>query len=207
MADIDLELIKANTQGVYDRNAKLWDQQRPKNLFEKCWLEKFAACLPTEGRILDLGCGSGDPVGAFFLEQGFELLGIDYSEAMIALARNKYANAEWRVGDMRELSMKEKFAGIYSWDGWFHLSVDEQRRELPAIADRVAPGGALMLTVGDKEGEVIGKVCNEDVYHASLSAGEYVSLLRGSGFSEADVFSNQDEKGGRTVLFGQKRGV
>jgi SAM-dependent methyltransferase len=49
------------------------------------------------GLVVDLGCGSG--IGAELLcAAGFDVLGIDQSEAMIALARRRAPASEFRVG-------------------------------------------------------------------------------------------------------------
>lgn len=49
-----------------------------------------------EGLIVDLGCGSGLWARAL-AEAGYEVLGIDISEAMIAIARKRVPDAEFRV--------------------------------------------------------------------------------------------------------------
>lgn len=43
--------------------------------------------LPPEGRVLDLGCGTGAPTAAMIAEAGREVVGIDVSPEMLALAR------------------------------------------------------------------------------------------------------------------------
>jgi SAM-dependent methyltransferase len=46
--------------GLYQRHAHEFDRERWRNLFERPWLDRFAALLPRGGSILDLGCGSGN---------------------------------------------------------------------------------------------------------------------------------------------------
>lgn len=52
-----------------------------------------------EGLVVDLGCGSGWWARALF-EAGYQVLGIDISEAMIAIARKRVPQAEFRVGSL-----------------------------------------------------------------------------------------------------------
>ncbi|MEM8697008.1 MAG: class I SAM-dependent methyltransferase [Pseudomonadota bacterium] len=200
-----IEAAKTATRGIYERQARTWDRERPRSLYEKPWLDRFAARIAPGGRLLDLGCGAGDPVGAYFIAQGFELIGIDYSEAMIDLARERYPEAEWRVQDMRTLDLNGSFDGIFSWDGFFHLTVDEQRTVLPDLADRVRNGGAMLLSVGPGEGEVTGTVGGETVYHASLSEIEYRDILKKSGFRKITFVAEDPECGGRSLLMGSDR--
>ncbi|QLC24959.1 class I SAM-dependent methyltransferase [Parasphingopyxis algicola] len=195
-----IEAAKTATRDVYERQARTWDRQRPRSLYEKPWLDRFAARIPPGGRLLDLGCGAGDPVGTYFIGKGFALVGVDYSETMIALARERHSGAEWHVQDMRMLDASGPFDGICSWDGFFHLSVEEQRAALPDLANRIGDGGAMLLTVGPGEGEVTGTVGGETVYHASLSEIEYRDILRKSGFRKIAFVAEDAECGGRSVL-------
>jgi len=55
--------------GLYEDNAAAWDVQRGRDLFEQPWLERFRALLPDGGGVLDLGCGSGQPIARGFIER------------------------------------------------------------------------------------------------------------------------------------------
>lgn len=191
---------KSATRDVYERQAGSWDRDRSRSLYEKPWLDRFAAAIAPNGRLLDLGCGTGDPIAAYFIDAGFTLVGIDYAESMIALARNRYPQAEWHVQDIRQLDLNGRFDGLYSWDGFFHLSTDEQRTALPDLAQRISDGGAMLLTVGTGEGEVTGTVGGETVYHASLSEAEYRDILEQAGFRQIIFVPEDPECQGRSVL-------
>lgn len=54
-----------------------------------------------EGLVVDLGCGSG-LWARELLQAGYRVLGIDISEAMIEIAREKAPGAEFRVGSLFE---------------------------------------------------------------------------------------------------------
>ncbi len=60
-------------------------------------------------------------------------------------------------------------------------------------------GGALLLTVGHKAGEVLGMVEGEKVYHSSLSPQEYKHILGSGGFQDVDL-AIKDKDCDRTVL-------
>jgi SAM-dependent methyltransferase len=53
-------------------------------------------------RVLDIGCGTGVFLG-LVADRGAETFGIDASEALIALARERLPDADLRVGDMEAL--------------------------------------------------------------------------------------------------------
>jgi ubiquinone/menaquinone biosynthesis C-methylase UbiE len=67
----------ANIISVYDRYASRWAKDRGKVLIETSWLDRFCALLPQGGSVLDVGCGTGDPIGAYLVSCGYELTGID----------------------------------------------------------------------------------------------------------------------------------
>ncbi|MEM5515702.1 class I SAM-dependent methyltransferase [Henriciella sp. AS95] len=192
---------------VYERQAGFWQRQRRRDLYEQNWLDKFLDGLPVGGRLLDLGCGMGEPIGAYFLRAGYDLVGTDYSEAMISLARVNQPRGNWQVRDMRQSFADGNFDGICSWDAFFHLSIDDQRNLLPRLCSRVKAGGAILLTVGPSEGEVGGHVGGEPVFHASLSPEEYREILGAGGFANIEFVPEDPSTAGRSVLLGRSRRV
>lgn len=202
----DIKTAKAATQNVYERCAKSWDRERPGLDCERSWLDRFCASLPKGARLLDLGCGTGEPIGEYFLKAGYDVVGVDYAEAMIALARKRFQQGRWLHQDIRRLSVEGTFDGVYSWNGFFHLSAQEQRAAIPDLAARVRVGGAMLLTVGSREGEVIGTVSGENVYHASLSPDEYRRLLASAGFRDIVLVLEDPECQGHSVLLAVDKG-
>src|SRR6185295_13279808 len=62
-------------------------------------LDIFARHGISDGLVVDLGCGSG-LWAEQLIARGFEVLGIDISEAMIRLARRRAPQAEFRVASL-----------------------------------------------------------------------------------------------------------
>ena len=198
------ELAKT-TQDVYERNAARFDAERAKALFERSWLDRFLSFIPIKGHVLDLGCGSGDPIAKYIIGQGYKLTGADASAAMLSLARKKFPDGDWRKADMRTLDLPERFHGILGWDSFFHLTRDEQRSVLPKIAAHLAPSGVVMLTVGPGDGEVTVHVGDDTVYHASLSIEEYTAILAAHGVTVIEFMVDDPECGHHTILLAQKQ--
>ena len=78
---------------IYRRHADAFASQRPRALFEKSWLDKFISAMGGQGRIVDIGCGNGQPIAGYFIQQGFQLTGIDGSAAMLARARHSFPHS------------------------------------------------------------------------------------------------------------------
>lgn len=195
------------TRRVYERQALRYETNRSHHMTERSWLERFAAGVPQSGHVLDLGCGSGEPIGAWLTGAGFRVTGVDFAEPMLELARKRWPGGDWRHADMRELDLPELFDGIIAWDSFFHLTPDEQEACIPRLARHLAPGGALMLTVGPDAGETGGTVGDERVYHASLSPDDYRAQLNDCGLSVIDFVANDPACGGHSVLLSQKQGL
>jgi SAM-dependent methyltransferase len=167
---------------LYERHAADWDKQRGRALSEKSWLDRFLALLPPAVSILDIGCGSGEPIARYLLEQGYEVTGADSSAALIDICKNRFPDRDWLVADMRKLSLKRHFGGILAWDSFFHLCPEDQRIMFPIFRSHAAPKAALMFTSGPLDGEAIGTYKDEPLYHGSLDAEEYRTLLKQNGF-------------------------
>jgi trans-aconitate methyltransferase len=192
------------TRGVYNRQAQAFDAGRGRGLFEEGWLRRFADLLPAAPHVLDLGCGAGEPIAAWLMDQGFRVTGTDFADDMLALAQARWPDGDWRVADMRAFDAAEKFDGIIGWNSFFHLTPEEQRTCLPRLAQALRPGGVLMLTVGTFEGAVTGSVGAEKVYHASLSPCEYTTLLETNGL-ELRAFVAEDKTcNDHTVLLARR---
>ncbi len=187
--------------GLYERHALEWagDRSQPGRFMEKGWLDRFTALIRPAGTILDLGCGFGKPMAAYLLAKGFRVCGVDSSPTMISLCRRNFPANEWIVADMRTLSLAQRFAGVMAWDSFFHLTHDDQRNMFPIFAAHAAPGAPLLFTSGPKHGEAIGTLRGEALFHASLDAQEYCTLLGASGFAVVDYRVEDPDCGGHTV--------
>lgn len=75
--------------------------------------------------ILEVGCGCGHR-GKFFINKGYDYVGLDISEGMLKIARRKYPKIKFIQGDVRKLSLKEKFdAIIFVGVGSTYLTKDD----------------------------------------------------------------------------------
>jgi len=189
---------------LYERNAHNWDVDRGHVLgVEKLWLDRFISLLPRGASILDLGCGSAEPIARYLIEQGFDVGGVDASPTLISVCCSRFPEQEWLVGDMRTLSLGKRFRGVIAWDSFFHLKHEDQRRMFPIFRDHSAPRAALLFTSGPSHGEVIGSYRGEPLYHASLAGAEYRSLLRSNGFAVVEHVMEDPDCGHHTVWLAQ----
>lgn len=190
--------------GLYEDNAAAWAKARSGSGGKEApWLERFASLLPAGGTVLDIGCGSAEPIARDLIRAGFGLTGVDSSARLIAICQERFPDEEWIVADMRRLDLGRRFDGLVAWHSLFHLAPDDQRALFPRLAAHAAPGAILMFTSGDDEGVRIGEWQGEPLYHASLSPAAYRSLLEASRFSVLDFRPRDPETGDATVWIAQ----
>jgi SAM-dependent methyltransferase len=194
-----------NVVDLYERNAENWDRDRGRDLPEKRWLEDFLRLVPSGGSILDIGCGSAEPIGRFFIKQGYAVTGVDSSPTLIDICRRRFPAQNWIVADMRELCPDAEFNAIIAWDSFFHLSPEHQRPMFPVFRKLSAPNAALLFTSGPVGGEVIGEYRGEPLYHGSLEGAEYRELLDRHGFAVVSHVVEDVTCGGRTIWLAQLR--
>jgi SAM-dependent methyltransferase len=167
---------------LYEENAAAWDRLRSRELEERGWIDAFTAHLPAGASILDLGCGSGEPIARHLIERGYRLTGVDSSPSLIAMCRERFPEHEWLVADMRQLDLGRRFDRLLAWHSLFHLHFDDQRAMFPRFAAHARPGAILIFSSGSMHGEAFGEWQGEPLYHASLAQEEYRALLEGHGF-------------------------
>jgi SAM-dependent methyltransferase len=171
---------------------------------EKGWLDRFTALIPAGGTILDIGCGSGKPIAAYLIAQGYAVTGVDSSPTMIDMCSDRFPDHQWLVADMRTLTLQSYFAGMMAWDSFFHLSPDDQRKMVPIFRAHAQPGAPLLFTSGPRHGDAIGSFEGEPLYHSSLDPEEYRTLLRDNGFTVVDHMAEDPTCGGHTVWLAQR---
>jgi SAM-dependent methyltransferase len=134
----------------YDRFARLYDLEHQGFADDLDLYRNFA--LRCDGSVLELGCGSGR-VCLALARSGFDITGVDTSEAMLDLAHVHVASAglSGRVrleqADIRGLAFEGQFAlVIYPLNGFLHLlTVEGQLAALKCARRALLPGGFLIV--------------------------------------------------------------
>lgn len=196
---------RKNVFKVYDRIAEWFDQHRGQQLVEKKYLDYLISTLPDTASILDVGCGTGEPIFRYFAERSYPILGLDASAAMLAIARKNFPEHEFLQMDMRELQLDRQFDAILAWHSFFHLPLEDQKNMFTRFHEHLKPNGILLFTSGHERGEAWGENGGEQLFHASFSTQEYQELLQHSGFTILTHEVEDQSCGGATVWVAQRK--
>ena len=97
-------------KAYFEANAYRRDLWKRRNPYYYREMEKFYRfVIPEGGRILEIGCGTGDLLNAVAPGWG---VGIDFSDSMLSIARSKYPHLEFKRMDADQLTLEESFDAI-----------------------------------------------------------------------------------------------
>ncbi len=96
--------------------------------------------------VLDLCCGTGLLAGEL-TARGYDVVGVDASDAMLALARERLGpDVALRQMTLPDLTVEGVFdAAVCTFDGLNYLNPAELRLTMAAVARRLRPGGWLVF--------------------------------------------------------------
>lgn len=164
----------------YDAIAPWWSAQSEGSSTGLEYLDRAISLSPSRGKALDVGCGNGR-LTSVIGGAGFDVVGIDVSREMIALAHARLPNAKFIHADICEWEPKDPYDLIVAWDSTFHVPHASQRAVLEKLCGALAPGGVLLFTAGGVDGENTGEMEDVTLYYSSLSDVEYMRIITETG--------------------------
>lgn len=91
----------------YNSTAAKRAHWKGRNAYYYAQLEKYLKFIIPEGSsVAEIGCGTGELLNSLKPGRG---LGIDFSEEMVRIAREKFPRIEFRIEDAEDLKTEEKF--------------------------------------------------------------------------------------------------
>lgn len=144
------------TINYYDINAKDF-VEGTLNVDFKATQDKFINKLPAKGYILDFGCGSGRDT-KYFLAKDFNVDAIDGSLELCKIA-SEYTNIKVRHMYFNELSIVNKYDGIWACSSILHLSLDDLVDVFKRMSKALKDEGIIYTSFkyGDFSGERNGR--------------------------------------------------
>lgn len=192
---------------TYNEIAEWFDAARNKSLVEKPVLDMVVNRLPEQACVLDLGCGSGEPIACYLIERGLEVTGVDGAPAMIDTCRRRFPDQTWIESDLRHFETSQRFDFVIAWDSLFHLPCQDQRVLLDRFGEWTRPGGFLVFNAGWEEAEFWNRMRGRDdvaMFNASLDTREYRVRLSAGGFRILEHRIADPNCGGRSYWIARK---
>ncbi len=96
-------------------------------------------------RVADVGCGPGR-AAAFMAERGLDVVGVDVSQAMLAVARSAHPHIEFDEGRLDALPFETgSLAGAVCWYSIIYTPLSRLHEAFDELARVLIPGGHLLL--------------------------------------------------------------
>ncbi len=190
----------------YDRLASGWDEWNAEvipPLYDD-YLDRLERELPEGRAVLELGCGTGVPVGRRLADR-YRYTGIDGSPGMLDRARANVPGGTFHLGDMRTVDVVGPFAAVVAFYTIIHVPRDDQPALVSRIFEWLEPGGMLIvsLTAGDRPGgwehDWLGA---GPMFWSGFASDENLRMLEDAGFTiESSELRIQYESGEDEVVF------
>jgi ubiquinone/menaquinone biosynthesis C-methylase UbiE len=120
-------------------------------------------------RVADVGCGPGR-TAAFLAEHGLDVVGVDVSQAMLAIARTGHPHIEFKEGQLDALPLETGgLAGAVCWYSIIYTPAARLHEAFDELARVLIPGGHLLLAF-QAEGEPVHR---QDAFGAHLPLTSY----------------------------------
>jgi SAM-dependent methyltransferase len=175
------------------KEAELLWRRAAKGWLPRQFARTFERHLPTNGKLLEAGCGLGHVVLGL-RARGYDAEGIDWAADTVQRLTQMRPDIPVRVGDVRALDVPD---GHYA--GYISLGVMEHFRDGPGVVLREAarvlrPGGVIVASV-PFENAVRTRLRRTAVplpdglpfYQFAFSKDEFCSLTRAAGFEIEEV--------------------
>jgi 2-polyprenyl-3-methyl-5-hydroxy-6-metoxy-1,4-benzoquinol methylase len=146
-------------------------------------MSELLSYLPKGGRVLDAGCGAGVPILETLKEEGFKVIGVDISYAMLVLSQWHVPGVDVIQADLTQLGLsKETFHGIVSAFTMIHIPRKYHKPVYAQFYGMLKPGGMMLVSTGLTSWEGVG-----DWYGVPMSWSHYDSdtslkMIKNTGF-------------------------
>lgn len=192
---------RERVRSAYDEIAETYDEQRDDDPPETALLDSFLARLPTDPRVLDAGCGSGEPITRRITAET-TVAGLDFSRSQLELAAERLPETPFVHGDLTALPFRDDaFDGLVSAYAVIHVPWDEHGTVFGEFHRVLRPSAPLLVSVGsgDWEGSTEDWLGGGAEMHWSQPGPDRTTaLLRTAGFTieethaVADTLADED---------------
>lgn len=192
--------------GIYDRFAETYEANRGLFDMTSTLVPFYRGLNRDKGRLLDLGCGAGEPFPRYFLEKGWEVYGVDFSKKMLELAARFAPQMHTIYADMTEVEFPPaQFDAITCIYSLFHVPRNLHPELFAKFHRWLRPGGKVLFTyatrkyTGQDEFDGEKEFMGQRLFYSHTTEEKLREQLTAAGF-EIESFEHLDI-GGETFLW------
>lgn len=191
----------------------IFDELKDKPL-DRALLNRFAEAVQPLGIAVDLGCGPGQ-VARYLHERGVNVIGVDLSPGMVALAKELTPAVDFFEGNMLALDFpNETWGGAAAFYSIVHMPREQMVAALSEIRRVLVPGGVLLLAFHRGQ-EVVHR---EEMWDVPVNLdflfferAEVEGYLRAAGFairevSEREPYPKVEHPSQRVYVYATREG-
>jgi ubiquinone/menaquinone biosynthesis C-methylase UbiE len=176
---------KETVKTGYNKIADRYLAERTRDSEDVRLINDFIELLSPKSKVLDAGCGAGIPI-AQMLADHFDVIGVDFSEAQIELAKKNVPTAHFQRADMTQLDFPdESLDGICSYYAIIHIPREEHKALFTSFYRMLRTGGVALLCLGaqDLVDDVDEDYLGTRMYWSHFDAETNIRMLKESGFT------------------------
>ncbi len=189
----------------YDKLARWWHEQHKESQYGLRQVKRALQFCEKGGNALDVGCGAGGRIVRLMQEHELAVTGIDVSAEMIRLAIENHPDENFYVDDICRFESEQKFNFIVAWDSIFHLPLEQQEPVVGKLCALLEPGGVVIYTFGDAEGEGEDEMQGDTFHYSSLGISANLALLALHGVDCKQLELDQWPPHNHVFVIGVKR--
>jgi ubiquinone/menaquinone biosynthesis C-methylase UbiE len=189
----------------YDEVAARYLAERTMTGADVTALAELTEHLDPGSRVLDAGCGAGEPITRHLVDAGFSAVGLDISIKQLELGRDLVPESTAVQGDLAGLPFAaESFDAVVSYYAIIHVPRDDHAAVFAEVRRVLRPGGWSLLCLGAADlpaDHDPDSWLGAAMYWSHFDAATNLDLLRDVGLEIASHQEIPDPMGHRGHLF------
>lgn len=167
---------------TYNQIAHIYQKDRD-SLKSNKYLHKLLQLLRPQSYVLDLGCGSGNPIDTELIKHDHLVIGLDISPVQIELARKNCPTGSFSVRDIQTLRLGEySVDAVVSFYTFFHIPREKHLELLKKVNSFLPIGGLFLLTMGEKDFEGEHTMFGANMWSSQYGPQKNAQMLQDTGF-------------------------
>lgn len=143
---------KAVVRRGYEDVADTYHAEREPSDEELEALTAFLDGVSPESRVLDAGCGGGEPVLRAVTRESQQALGLDFSTRQLENALSNAPGARLLRGDMSRIPLAtDTVDAVLAYHSLIHVPAAEHQTVIDEFARILRPGGRLLVSEGPEQ--------------------------------------------------------